>query len=82
MISVIPMGIKVVKRGDSFKELKLRTSIKKCRAKPATVSAAVAAVKKKLRNGMSTLEIRKTVTDVLKKTDPKVAKHYATGKKK
>ena len=76
------MGIKVVKRGDTFRETKLRASVKKSGAKPAAVSAAVAAVKKKLYSGISTLEIRRIVTNVLKKIDPRAAKHYASSKKK
>jgi len=76
------MPIRIIKKAENFSEKKLRASLKRIHAMPKATAAAVGAVKKKLHNNMTTLDIRKTVTGVLKMLDPKAMKRYLAFKKK
>jgi transcriptional regulator NrdR family protein len=76
------MAIKIIKKTENFSEQKLRASLKRVGAIPKATKEAVAAVRKKLRNGMSTLDIRKIVTAVLKKHDKRAHKKYLSFHKK
>jgi hypothetical protein len=76
------MPIRIIKKAENFSEKKLRASLKRIHAMPKATIAAIGAVKKRLHNNMTTLDIRKTVTGVLKKLDPKALKKYLSSKKK
>lgn len=72
--------VKLIKRGDTYKAEKLKGSIVAAGASPDVADKIVSSVK--IREGMSTLELRKQVSDLLKKFDPKAAKAYDTYKSK
>jgi len=72
--------IRLIKRGDTFKLSKLRASVRKAGATKKVQDAVLKSVK--VRSGMSTLELRRQVTKILRKLAPKVAKKYAKYKKK
>lgn len=72
--------IKLIKRGDTYKPSKLRASVRKAGATKKVQDAVLKSVK--VRNGMTTLELRRQVTAILRKLAPKVAKKYAKQKKK
>ena len=74
--------IKIRKKEEVFSEKKLRASLKKAGAIPKAIKAAIEAVKKRLKKGMSTADIRRIVNNVLKKLDPKALKKYTLFKKK
>ncbi len=71
--------VKLKKRGDTYKPAKLQASIRKAGASPDVAKKIVGSVK--VREGMSTLELKKQVTEQLKKLDPKAAKAYSSHKK-
>jgi len=72
--------IKLIKRGDTFKPSKLRASVSKAGATKKVQDAVLKSVK--VHSGMSTLNLRRQVTAILRKLAPKVAKKYAKHKKK
>ena len=75
--------MKIIKKAQEFSEKKLKSSLKKVHAVPKAVKAAVSTVKKRLHKGMTTEEIKKTVSGVLRKLDPRAWKKYVSfGKKK
>ena len=71
--------VKIMKRGDTYKAEKLEASIKAAGASSEVAKKIVNSVK--VRDGMSSLELRKQVSDLLKKLDPKVANNYDSFKK-
>lgn len=72
--------IKLVKKGDTFKPSKLRASVRKAGATKNVQDEVLKSVK--VRSGMSTLELRRQVTEILRRLAPKVAKKYAKHKNK
>ena len=72
--------VKLKKKGDTYKPEKLEASIVAAGAGRDVAKKIVSSVK--IRDGMSTLELRKQVSDLLKKHDPKAAHTYDTYKKK
>ena len=74
------MAIRLIKRGDTYKPAKLAASVRGAGASPAVAKKIVASVK--VRNGMTTLALRKQVTKLLEKLDPKAARVYKKGAKK
>jgi hypothetical protein len=70
--------VKLIKRGDNYKAEKLKGSIISAGASSDVADKIVSSIK--VREGMSTLELRRQVSDLLKKSDPKVAKAYDTYK--
>ena len=72
--------VKLVKRGDTYRPAKLAASVRGAGASAATAAKVLKMVK--VRNGMSTLQLRKQVTAILKKIDPKAEKHYNRKKKR
>ncbi len=71
--------IRIVKRGDLYKPEKLEASIIAAGAKSEIAKKIVSSVK--VRDGMPSLELRKQVSDMLKKLDPEAARAYDTHKK-
>ncbi len=79
------MVAKIIKKVEKFSEKKLRASLKKVHAVPKATKVAVDAVKKKVGSGVKAVEtadIRKIVSGVLKKLDPKALKKYLSFHKK
>jgi len=72
--------VKIMKRGDTYKPEKLEASIKAAGASSEVAKKVVNSVK--VHEGMSTLELRKQVSDLLKNLDPKAARDYDAFKKK
>ena len=72
--------VRLTKRGDTYKPEKLEASIIGAGASRDVAKKVVSSVK--VREGMSTLELRKQVSDLLKKLDPKAAHTYDTYKSK
>ena len=72
--------VKLVKKGDTYKPAKLAASVRGAGASPAVAKKIVASVK--VWDGMATLELRKQVTELLEKLDPKAAKVYKKSRKK
>jgi hypothetical protein len=74
---------KLMKRGDSFKEAKLRASLNRSGVLPKQVGEIVVLVKKYIAKDKSpsTLGVRKIVEVYLKKENPKAYKHYHSYKK-
>jgi transcriptional regulator NrdR family protein len=74
------MVVKIIKKAEKFSEKKLRASLKKVRAVPRATKAAVEAVKKRMRGikSMTTADIKKIVSGVLRKLDPRALKRYAS----
>lgn len=72
--------VKLMKRGDTYRPEKLAASVRKAGASEETAKKVVASVK--VREGMSTLELREQVTGLLQKLDPKAAKTYISYKKR
>lgn len=72
--------MKLIKRGDNYKAEKLKGSIVSAGASSDVADKIVNSVK--IREGTSTLELRKQVSEMLKKLDPKAAKAYDTYKNK
>jgi hypothetical protein len=68
-----------MKRGDSYKPEKLEASIKAAGASSDVAKEVVSSIK--VHEGMSTLELRKQASDLLKNLDPKAALKYETFKK-
>lgn len=68
-----------MKRGDSYKPEKLEASIKAAGASSDVAKKVVNSIK--VHEGMSTLELRKQASDLLKNLDPKAAQKYETFKK-
>jgi hypothetical protein len=66
--------VKIVKRGDTYRPEKLEASIKAAGASSEVARKVVSSVK--VHEGMSTLEIRKQTSDLLKNLDPKAARKY------
>jgi hypothetical protein len=71
--------VKIMKRGDSYKPEKLEASIKAAGASSDVAKKVVNSIK--VHEGMSTLELRKQASDLLKNLDPKAAQKYETFKK-
>lgn len=70
--------VRLVKRGDTYKPEKLEASIMAAGASRDVAKKIVSSVK--VREGMSTLELRRQVSDLLKNLDPKAAHNYDTHK--
>jgi hypothetical protein len=68
--------VKIVKRGDTYRPEKLEASIKAAGASSEVAKKVVSSVK--VHEGMSTLELRKQASDLLKNLDPKAARRYDT----
>ena len=68
--------VKLMKRGDTYKAEKLKGSIVAAGASCDVADKIVSSVK--TRESMSTLELRRQVSDLLKNSDPKAAKGYDT----
>jgi hypothetical protein len=66
--------VKIVKRGDTYRPEKLEASIKAAGASSEVAKKAVSSIK--VHEGMSTLELRKQASDLLKNLDPKAARRY------
>jgi hypothetical protein len=66
--------VKIVKRGDTYRPEKLEASIKAAGASSEVAKKVVSSVK--VHEGMSTLELRKQASDLLKNLDPKAARRY------
>jgi hypothetical protein len=66
--------VKIVKRGDTYKPEKLEASIKAAGASSEVAKKVVSSIK--VHEGMSTLELRKQASDLLKNLDPKAARKY------
>jgi hypothetical protein len=66
--------VKIVKRGDTYRPEKLEASIKAAGASSEVAKKVVGSVK--VHEGMSTLELRKQASDLLKNLDPKAARKY------
>jgi len=71
--------VKIMKRGDTYKPEKLEASIKAAGASSEVAKKVVSSIK--VHDGMSTLELRKQASDLLKNLDPKAAQKYQTFKK-
>ena len=71
--------VKIMKRGDSYKPEKLEASIKAAGASSDVAKEVVSSIK--VHEGMSTLELRKQASDLLKNLDPKAAQRYNAFKK-
>ncbi len=78
------MPAKILKKAEKFSEKKLRGSLKRVKAVPKATKAAVEAVKKRVGTveSLTTAEIRKIVSGVLRKLDPRALKKYLSFKKK
>jgi len=72
--------VKIVKKGDTYKPEKLEASIKAAGASSEVAKKVVSSIK--VNEGMSTLELRKQVSSLLKNLDPKAARNYDAFKKK
>jgi len=72
--------VKLMKRGDTYKPAKLAASVRKAGASAAMTKKVLKLVR--VRDGMTTLALRKQVTLLLRKLDPKAAKKYISYKKK
>ncbi|MFH2106038.1 MAG: hypothetical protein ABII22_02160 [Candidatus Micrarchaeota archaeon] len=74
---------KLVKRGDSFKEAKLRASLNRAGVLPKQSGEIVVLVKKYVakESRPTTLGVRKIVEVYLKKENPKAHKKYHVHKK-
>jgi len=70
--------IRIVKRGDTYRPEKLEASIIAAGASREVAKRIVSSVK--VHDGMSSLELRRQVSDMLKKLDPKAANAYDTYK--
>jgi hypothetical protein len=68
-----------MKRGDTYKPEKLEASIKAAGANSEVAKKVVSSIK--VHEGMSTLELRKQASDLLKNLDPKAARNYEAFKK-
>jgi hypothetical protein len=66
--------VKIVKRGDTYRPEKLEASIKAAGASSEVAKKVVSSIK--VHEGMSTLELRKQASDLLKNLDPKAARKY------
>jgi len=71
--------VKVVKRGDMYRPEKLKNSVMKAGASEKIANKIVASIK--VREGMSTLELRDKVIELLKTLDPKAAVAYEAYKR-
>jgi len=72
--------VKLIKRGDTYKAEKLKGSIVSAGANCDVADKIISSVK--IHEGTSTLDLRRQVSDLLKKLDPKAAKAYDTYKSK
>lgn len=72
--------MKLVKRGDTYKPEKLEASIIAAGGSYDVAKKVASSVN--VREGMSTLELRKQVSDQLKRLDPKAGQAYDTYKRK
>lgn len=71
--------VKLMKKGDTYRPKKLEASIRAAGASSDVAKKIVGSVK--VREGMSTLELKRQVTEQLKRLDPKAARSYSTYKK-
>lgn len=71
--------VKLVKRGDTYRPEKLKSSVLKAGASEEIANKIVASIE--VREGMSTLELRNKVIELLKTLDPKAAAAYKAYKK-
>jgi hypothetical protein len=65
-----------VKRGDTYRPEKLKASIKAAGASSEVAKKALSSAR--VHKGMSSLELRKQVSDLLKNLDPKAARKHIT----
>jgi methionine aminopeptidase len=72
--------VKLIKKGDTYKQEKLEASILRAGASKETAKKVVDSVQ--VRDGMTTLELRNLVTAKLKELDSKAAKKYESFKKR
>jgi transcriptional regulator NrdR family protein len=76
--------VKVKKRSavmKDFDKAKLKASLKKAGAKEEHATKVVGIVSPKVREGMTTAEIKRMAATELRKLDPKAAQAYETFKK-
>ena len=66
--------VKIVKKGDTYKPEKLEASVIAAGASSEVAKKVVNSVK--VRDGMTSLELRKQVSGLLKDLDPKAARNY------
>ena len=66
--------VKIMKKGDTYKPEKLEASVMAAGASNEVAKKVVNSVK--VRDGMTSLELRKQVLDLLKNLDPKAARNY------
>jgi hypothetical protein len=66
--------VKIVKRGDTYRPEKLEASLKAAGASSAAAREVVSSIK--VHEGMSTLDLRKQASDLLRNLDPKAARSY------
>ncbi len=71
--------VKLMKKGDTYKPAKLAASIRHAGASAEIAKKILGSVK--VRDRMSTLELRKQVTALLQKLDPAAAKAYRSYKR-
>ena len=72
--------VKIMKKGDTYKPEKLEASIKAAGASSEVAKKVVNSIE--VHEGMSTLEMRKQVSSLLKNLDPKAARNYDAFKKR
>ena len=72
--------VKIVKKGDTYKPEKLEASVIAAGASSEVAKKVANSVK--VRDGMTSLELRKQVSDLLKNLDPKAARNYDAFKMK
>ena len=75
---------KVKKRSGAMKDFdkaKLKASLKKAGAKEEHATKVVGTVSARVREGMTTAEIKRITVTELRKLDPKAAQKYETFKK-
>ncbi len=71
--------VKLMKKGDTYKPAKLAASIRAAGASAEVAKKIVGSVK--VRDRMTTLELRKQVTEQLRKLAPAAAKAYSAYKR-
>lgn len=73
--------VKVKKRSENFNKAKLKTSMNKAGAKDAHAAKIADKIAGKVKQGTTTVVIRRWVITELRPLDPKAAKAYETYKK-
>ena len=73
--------VEVKKRSEGFDKAKLKVSVKKAGAKDEHATKVADNIASKVKEGMTTFEIRQWVITELRPLDPKAAKAYETYKK-